>query len=760
MNGIEIGNLAILALAVGIVAIIAALIMLARTRRMRASAAVLAESEALGRDIPKSLHPVIDPDVCIGSLSCLKACPEGDILGVIDGAARLVQAEHCVGHGRCAAECPVGAIQLVFGTEKRGVDLPEVDGAFESSRKGVHVIGELGGMGLIKNAMRQGVECMEYLTKALGGSPQRRGGSTDVVIVGSGPAGLAAALGAKKAGLSYRLLEQSTLGGTVAHYPRHKVVMTEPVDLPFYGKFGKTRIAKKELLESFHKIVAKGGLKVEEGVKVVGIEGQDGAFEVLTEGAGRIHARKVVLAVGRRGTPRKLGVPGEELEKVTYNLADPEQYRGKKVLVVGGGDSALEAAHALVVEGRAEVILSYRGEALARSRAENRAKVEGLAREKRLRVVLNSEVRAIDKGSVTIEASGSKVRVPNDFVLVNVGGELPLDLLQKMGVGMRRYFGEAPGAVKPGRRTAGGAAGRAAPGASTSFVQEKTQRRSDRRFTLAFVIAGVLLLGFLAWHGRDYYPLSARMRARSPLHATLRPAGLWGHGIGIVATLVMMSNFLYVARKRFRFMTSWGRIRSWLHFHTFVGFMAPLVIAFHAAFQSRNALATTTAGSLVVVVITGLIGRYVYGLVPSAGGHVEEMEDLQQRFVRVRGEMEPLLARAKKPERLRRAFDRVTTPAAGKSIVFLLLTIPIRRLATRLNLALMRRHFPGRGSYLEFKDDYLRMERLRVQIRFYRSLKKLLSGWRIFHAALATFLVFVIAAHIGVSLYLGYGLSD
>jgi len=749
----DLGNTLVLAASVGTVTGSAALMVTRRLRRSRADTRAFEESLARRLDTPRSLHPIIDPDICIGSLSCLKACPEGDILGIVGGSAMLVHAEHCIGHGQCAAECPVGAITLVFGTAQRGVDLPEVNEFFESSRRGVHVVGELGGMGLVKNAMRQGLECMEYLAATLKDG-QASGEVTDVVVVGSGPAGLAAALGAREAGLSCRVLEQGSLGGTVAHYPRHKVAMTETVDLPVYGRFGKKRISKKELLENFERMVAKAHLQVEEGVKVVGLEGQDLAFELLTEsklGPGRVKARKVVLAIGRRGTPRRLGVPGEELEKVTYSLTDPEQYRGQRVLVVGGGDAALESALALVEEGRARVTLSYRGEALSRARAENRTKVEALAAAGRLSLALSSEVLEVLPQAVRLKVKGSEVRLENDYVIANVGGELPVDLLAKMGVGMRRYFGEALGSPKAE------AEGRERY-LQAGLKRERVRRRFEHRLSLAFFLIGLAIIAFLAYHGRAYYPLSQRARMASPLHRALRSAGVWGHGVGIAATAFMLSNFLYAARKRLRFMSSWGHIRTWLHFHVFVGFMSPLVIAFHAAFQSNNLLASGTAASLGVVVLTGIVGRYVYGLVPAHGERAEEMEDLQARFVRLRDEVEPLLARAKDPARLRRLFDRVTAPVEGRSLPLMLLALPFRQLRVRADLVGVRRLFEIRQTFQGFRDAYLRMERLRIQMGFYRSLKRLLGGWRIFHASLAIFLVFVIAAHIGLSLYLGYGL--
>ncbi len=316
-------------------ACLAGLYHLARRRlKGQRDAAALREKIEKNQHIPKSLHPVVDTDICIGSLSCLKACPEGDILGIVDHAARLVHADHCIGHGKCAAECPVGAIKLVFGTSERGVDLPEVDEFFESSRPGVHVVGELGGMGLIKNAVTQGLQVAERLAEVV---PE--GG--EVVVVGAGPAGLATALGLKSRGVAFHLLEQDTVGGSVAHYPRRKVAMTEAVELPLVGKFGKKLISKEELLAGWSRIIDKTGLVVAQGVKVEGIEGEDGRFRVVTS-RGEVAATKVVLAIGRRGTPRKLGAAGEDQEKVLYGLKDPEQFDGQRVLVVGGGDSALE----------------------------------------------------------------------------------------------------------------------------------------------------------------------------------------------------------------------------------------------------------------------------------------------------------------------------------------------------------------------------------------------------------------------------------
>jgi thioredoxin reductase/Pyruvate/2-oxoacid:ferredoxin oxidoreductase delta subunit len=717
--------------------LLAGLVHLRRRRaRSRRGAAELRDQVAKNQHLPRSLHPVVDPDICIGSLSCLKACPEGDILGIVDHAARLVHADHCIGHGRCAAECPVGAIKLVFGTAERGVDLPEVDQFFESSRPGVHVVGELGGMGLIKNAVTQGLQVAERLAEVV-----PAGG--EVVVVGAGPAGLATALGLKARGVAYRLLEQDSVGGSVAHYPRRKVAMTEPVVLPLYGRFGKRLMSKEELLAGWEKVIARAGLRVDQGVKVGAIGGEDGRFRVETS-RGPVDAAKVVLATGRRGTPRRLGVPGEEAEKVLYGLTDPEQYDGQRVLVVGGGDSALEAAIQLATESSAQVTLSYRNAELGRCREANRTRLGGLVAEGRVRALMPSQVTAIDPEEVRLDQGGRAVRLPNDFVVVNVGGELPVEFLQQAGVSMRRYHGEAPGA-KPGDR-------RRAP--------SPRDRRLDRRLAVLralYALAGGAILAWLAWKGAAYYVLPRAARLASPLHPSLKPAGPWGHGVGIAATVFMLSNFLYAVRKRSRLLTGFGEIRGWLDFHVFVGVMSPLVIAFHAAFQSNNGLATATSAALAVVIATGVVGRFIYGVVPAHGGKAEELEDLAGAFERLKAFAAPELAHAGPAAQA--LLERATAPVRATSLLAVFVRLPFESLALRLRLRHLRRRFQDRALLAELREALLRLARLRWQLRFYGSLKRLLRGWRVFHATLAVFLVLAIAAHIGVSLYLGYGLK-
>lgn len=303
------------------------------------NSAALEENKASGLTEPASLHPIIDPVKCLGCASCVSACPEGKILGVIDGRAQLIHATHCIGHGACKDACPRDAITLVFGTENRGVDIPEVQPNFETNMPGIFIAGELGGMGLIRNAVEQGKQALDNICKvnAVGSDSAE---CLDLVIVGAGPAGFAASLGALEKKLKCVTVEQETLGGTVSHFPRGKLVMTAPVELPMIGKVNFTETTKEELLGFWQKVEKQTGLAIQyqERVEQIGAEG--GRYRVKTNKCTYL-TRTVLLAIGRRGTPRKLGVPGEEQSKVVYRLIDPEQYRGQRVLVVGGGDSAL-----------------------------------------------------------------------------------------------------------------------------------------------------------------------------------------------------------------------------------------------------------------------------------------------------------------------------------------------------------------------------------------------------------------------------------
>jgi thioredoxin reductase/NAD-dependent dihydropyrimidine dehydrogenase PreA subunit len=399
------------------------------------------ESIAAGMTEPASLHPVIDPSLCLGCGACVKACPETshhDVLGLINGKAVLIGPSDCIGHGACKTVCPFDAITLVFGTERRGLDIPVLKPSFESTVPGVYVAGELGGMGLIKNALTQGQQALEAIAKA----GVKRPGALDVLIVGAGPAGLAASLAAQKMGLNYQTVEQDSLGGAVFQYPRGKLVMTAPVELPIVGKVQFRNTTKEELLKFWTQACKNNGLKISYQERVESIENKDGAFHVKTSTQLYV-ASAVLLGIGRRGTPRKLGVPGEELPKVVYRLIDPEQYRGQQVIVVGGGDSALEAAASIAELGDTTVILSYRGEAFQRAKQKNRQRVDEASAKGQLKVLLNSQIREIRRDEVLMKQSGQELKVSNDAVIVSAGGILPNDFLRSIGIKVETKYGTA-----------------------------------------------------------------------------------------------------------------------------------------------------------------------------------------------------------------------------------------------------------------------------------------------------------------------------
>lgn len=416
------------------------------SRRRKELASIRAAEEAIAASMtePPSLHPVIDPTRCIGCRSCVAACPEQyahPVLGIIRGKARLVGPSNCIGHGACKAACPADAIELVFGTEKRGVDIPVVKPDFETNIPGIFIAGELGGMGLIRNAVEQGRQALESIRKLDGlGRPNQ----LDLVIVGAGPAGIAASLGAMEARLRFCTVEQDSLGGTVAHFPRGKLVMTRPAILPIVGRMKFTETSKERLLEYWQGVERQTGLNINYKERVTGIARRpDGrSFEVKT--TKKIYVtRAVLLTIGRRGTPRQLGVPGEKSSKVVYRLIDAEQYRGKHILVVGGGDSALEAAYSIADQPGTTVSLSYRSPAFTRAKPKNRDKVAQLAAAGRMNVLMNSSVREIRRDSVVIDIDGEAVILPNQGVIVCAGGILPTGFLKEVGIEVETKFGTA-----------------------------------------------------------------------------------------------------------------------------------------------------------------------------------------------------------------------------------------------------------------------------------------------------------------------------
>ncbi|MCU7923879.1 MAG: NAD(P)-binding domain-containing protein [Candidatus Thiodiazotropha sp. (ex Dulcina madagascariensis)] len=425
------------------IALVWIIYLLHRKRKSRRNLALKTEEFEAGLTEPASLHPIIDPAKCMGCGTCVRACPEQlnhPVLGLIDNKAELIAPTNCIGHGACKTACPFDAITLVFGTEKRGVDIPLLEPNFETTMPGIFIAGELGGMGLIRNAIEQGYKALDYISEVV---KDKQAAPLDVLIVGAGPAGFCASLRALEKKIRYKTIEQESLGGTVFQFPRGKLVMTAPVKLPLAGEMKFTETTKEKLLQFWQQIEKKTGVQINYHERVEKITPSDkGGYEVKTS-KDLYHTRTVLLTIGRRGTPRKLGVPGEDLSKITYRLIDPEQYRNQHVLVVGGGDSALEAATSIAAEPGTTVTLSYRSGAFSRAKKKNREKVDNAAKTGEINLLLSSNVLGFTKETVTIDNKGKQIEIPNDAAIICAGGILPTGFLKETGISVETKHGSA-----------------------------------------------------------------------------------------------------------------------------------------------------------------------------------------------------------------------------------------------------------------------------------------------------------------------------
>ena len=411
---------------------------LRRMRKKEAAARAAAEHGKLFSDGPRAQHPRIDALQCIGCGACVEVCPEGDVLAVIGGKAVIANGHKCIGHGLCAEACPVGAITIVMASPSVGADMPALTPQHETNVPNMFIVGELGGLALIKNAVNQGRDCVDTIAARLVSIKHGRStpGVRDVCIVGAGPGGISASLRAIERKLSHITLEQDEFGGTVAKYPRQKLVMTSPVEFPMHGRFSKLKISKEELLQFWNKLHGRAGLEIKTNEKVEDIQRDaEGIFAVKTSKA-QYRAWTVILALGRRGTPRKLGIKGEELPKVMYSLIETDAYTGANILVVGGGDSAVEAAMGLAHQKGNQVTLSYRREAFSRIKERNVQRLPEYTKSGRLKVIFNSQPVEIRAKSVLLDVTGQVREIPNDYIWVFAGGIPPNEFLQKVGVQM------------------------------------------------------------------------------------------------------------------------------------------------------------------------------------------------------------------------------------------------------------------------------------------------------------------------------------
>ena len=426
-----------------VVLLICAIIIFFYLRKKKVNSIIVEKKVTIAKEEglfePVSLYPYIDLNTCIGSAACIEDCPEKDILGIVNGKATVINTSNCIGHGACFHGCPVEAISLRIGTEKRGIDLPHVNEHFETNSKGIYIAGELGGMSLIKNSVEQGQQAIENIVKSKKKSIPN---VIDIGIIGAGPAGISATLAAKKHGLTSVTLEQDTLGGTVYTFPRQKIVMTSPMNLPLYGKVKLHNTSKDELLQLWKKVITEHEIEITENTKVESITlSKDKTFKIKTNTGNEYVCNQVLIAIGRRGSPRKLNVSGEESMKVAYRLLEPERIKNKKIIVVGGGDSAIETV--LLLKDTNDVILSYRKDKFSRLKPKNRDKINNAIENKIITVMYNSNLKSIHPDNVVITSGENNTTetIENDLVYIFAGGELPTVFLQNAGVEISKRFG-------------------------------------------------------------------------------------------------------------------------------------------------------------------------------------------------------------------------------------------------------------------------------------------------------------------------------
>lgn len=761
-------NLETLLFAIGCSFVLAIIAGLRAVRMSRMERRAIDRMDALaeaGLKVPPTLHPVIDPKSCIGSASCTLACPQGDdVLGLISGRGTLVDPSVCIGHGRCAAECPTGAIRLVFGTAERGVEIPHVTPQFESNVPGLYIAGELGGMGLIANAVRQARGAMENIAAALKSSPVALEESdvVDLAIIGAGPAGVTAALWCIEHGHSYRLLERErTLGGSVLHYPRRKLILSEPVDFPLLGKIFERTLSKEALLELWQKAVDKHGMQVDFGWKVDDIQREGkGAFSI-TASDGEVKARKVLLSIGRRGTPRKLRVPGEDAQNVVYMVLDPDLYAGRRVLVVGGGDSAVEAACTIAEDTDATVRLSCRDTAVNQAKPENRARLDRHLEAGRIEVLWKSSVTKIAEDSVTLKVGDDTRELPNDDVVILIGGIVPTEFMARVGVQMERHFGEE--VETSGVQSTTAVFKRIGDQRRDKGLQNMSphgQGAADPRWTrIGLPILGlVIILGILGIGG-EYYFAPQNIKETNEALQVYSPTGLWGQTVGVTALLFMSTNFLYFVRKEFTFMKHVGNIRTWMRVHVFSGLMTGMVALIHSVLYMRNLFGAALYVSLAVVVVTGLIGRYIYGFVPlDPRGRPLAHASLVALNERMALEFGRLYRHIEATAELRSILNKDEQAASSIPAMIYRLGVwwPLRYLKVR-GLIRQASQSLDDPKQVRLLSRYCgEMLKLRFQMDSLTPLKQLLGLWRTSHAVLAFFLIILVTMHVAIVFWVGY----
>jgi len=375
----------------------------------------------------KKMYPAINRSICVGCGTCVLTCKKKETLFIIDGKSVLVNPLVCDCCGDCEKACPMGANQLIEYGRRMKVLVPQIDENYETNIKGIYIIGSLSGAGLIKEAINQGRSVLNHIMKDV--FPDKL---PHVLIIGAGPAGLSALLSCRKFGLSATCLEKEETANTIKNFPKKKLVMAEPVEMPLYGPLWIGQTTRERLLEVWDKILKATKAPVTTGTKLETIVKREEKFVVHASGKEYV-CDKIILALGTRGEPRKLNVPGEKLPKVFYSLIDAHEFAGSAVTIVGAGDAALESALALLNQG-CGITLIVRGDGFPKAKGRNREKIATAIERGYVQAFFESAVKEIKPKSIVISTPEKTLEIENDHVFVMIGGELPFALLERIGV--------------------------------------------------------------------------------------------------------------------------------------------------------------------------------------------------------------------------------------------------------------------------------------------------------------------------------------